>query len=202
MDRCHGRPRELTGARPPATPGLKVVGEGAGEVEEAAASTFVGSSELGRRGNGGAAERDGQQWSVLSEVGVADSGGAKEGGGDCGDGRGWSSPFYSGREEGSGRGRRRNGRRGDGNLMPRPLELELFHGVKEGGGKTGEHMADEVMHELLVVQDRWKAMQNGGAQWRPLAVAASVVRGQGRPQLGREWAKRSLGQTGADGPAR
>jgi hypothetical protein len=86
MDRCHGRPRELTGARPPATPGLKVVGEGAGEVEEAAASTFVGSSELGRRGNSGAAERDGQQWSVLSEVGVADSGGAKEGGGDCGDG--------------------------------------------------------------------------------------------------------------------
>jgi hypothetical protein len=32
--------------QPPATPGLKVTGEGAGEVEEAAVSTFVGSSEL------------------------------------------------------------------------------------------------------------------------------------------------------------
>jgi hypothetical protein len=42
--------------RPPATPGLKVAGEGAGEVEEAAVSTFVGSSEVGRWGNGGATE--------------------------------------------------------------------------------------------------------------------------------------------------
>jgi hypothetical protein len=58
MDRCHGRPWELTGARPPATPGLKVAGDGAGEVEEAAVSRFVGSSELGRWRNGGAAERD------------------------------------------------------------------------------------------------------------------------------------------------
>jgi hypothetical protein len=48
MDRHHGRPRELTGAWPPATPGLKVAGEGAEEVEDAAVSTFVGSSELGR----------------------------------------------------------------------------------------------------------------------------------------------------------
>jgi hypothetical protein len=56
MDRRHGRPRELTGARPPATLGLKVVVEGAGEVEE---STFVGSSELRRWGNGGVEERDG-----------------------------------------------------------------------------------------------------------------------------------------------
>jgi hypothetical protein len=53
MDRRHGRPRELAGARPPTAPGLKVAGEGAGE---AAVSTFVGSSELGRWGNGGAAE--------------------------------------------------------------------------------------------------------------------------------------------------
>jgi hypothetical protein len=53
MDRRHGRPQELTGAWPPATPGLKVTGEGAGEVEEVAASTFVGSSELGRWGNDG-----------------------------------------------------------------------------------------------------------------------------------------------------
>jgi hypothetical protein len=68
MDQHHGRPRELTGARPPATLGLKVAGEGAGEVEEAAVSTFVGSSELGRRGNGGAAERDDRRRSVLSGV--------------------------------------------------------------------------------------------------------------------------------------
>jgi hypothetical protein len=73
MYRCHGRPRELTEARSPATPGLKVTGEGAGEVEEAAASTFVGSSELRRWGNDGAAERDGWRRSVLGEVGVEDS---------------------------------------------------------------------------------------------------------------------------------
>jgi hypothetical protein len=65
MDRRHGRPQELTGARPPATPGLKVAGEGSGEVEEAAVSTFVGSSELERWGNGGAAERDDRRRSVL-----------------------------------------------------------------------------------------------------------------------------------------
>jgi hypothetical protein len=52
--RWTGRGR-LTGVWPPATPGLEVAGEGAGEVEEAAVSTFVGSLELGRRGNGGAA---------------------------------------------------------------------------------------------------------------------------------------------------
>jgi hypothetical protein len=66
MDRRHGRPWELTGARPPGTPGLKVAGEGAGEVEEAAVSTFVGSSELERWGNGGTVERDDRRWSVLS----------------------------------------------------------------------------------------------------------------------------------------
>jgi hypothetical protein len=65
MDRRHGRPRELTGARPPATLGLKVAGEGAGEVEEAAVSTFVGSSELGRWGNGDTMERDDRRRSML-----------------------------------------------------------------------------------------------------------------------------------------
>jgi hypothetical protein len=79
VDRHHGRPQELTGARPPATPGLKVIGEGAGEVEEAVVSTFVGSSELGRWGNDGAAERNGWRRSVLGEVGVADSGASKGG---------------------------------------------------------------------------------------------------------------------------
>jgi hypothetical protein len=56
--------------------------------------------------------------------------------------------------EGSGRGRQRNGQRGDGDLMARQLELELLHGVKEGGGKTCENMAGEVVHELLMVQDQ------------------------------------------------
>jgi hypothetical protein len=51
----------------------------AGEVEEAAASTFVGSLELGRWGHGGVVERDGRRWSVLDEVGVADSGVSKGG---------------------------------------------------------------------------------------------------------------------------
>jgi hypothetical protein len=41
--------------RPPTTPGLKVAGEGAGEVEEAAVSTFVDTLELRRRGINGAA---------------------------------------------------------------------------------------------------------------------------------------------------
>jgi hypothetical protein len=44
-----------------------------GEVEEVAASTFVGSSELRRWGNDGAAERDGRRRSVLGAVGVEDS---------------------------------------------------------------------------------------------------------------------------------
>jgi hypothetical protein len=65
MDQCHGQPRELTRAWPPATPGLKVTEEGAGEVEEAAVSTFLSSSELWRWGNGGAAERDNRWESVL-----------------------------------------------------------------------------------------------------------------------------------------
>jgi hypothetical protein len=78
-DRRHGRPRELTGAQPPATPRLKVTGEGARVVEEVAVSTFVGSSELRRWGNGDTVERDGRRWSVLGEVGVADSGASKGG---------------------------------------------------------------------------------------------------------------------------
>jgi hypothetical protein len=42
--------------------------------------------------------------------------------------------------------------------MFRALELDLFHGVKEGGEKMSEHMAGKVMHELHVVRDRWKVM--------------------------------------------
>jgi hypothetical protein len=77
MDRRHGRPLELTGARPPTTLGLKVAVEGAGE--EVAVSTSVGSSELRRWGNDDAAERDGRWRSVLGEVGVADSRASKGG---------------------------------------------------------------------------------------------------------------------------
>jgi hypothetical protein len=43
---CHAR--SSTGAWPPAAPGLKVTREWAREVEEAVASMFVGSLDLGR----------------------------------------------------------------------------------------------------------------------------------------------------------
>jgi hypothetical protein len=86
--------------------------------------------------------------------------------------------------------------------MAWPLELEFLHRVKDGGGKTGEHMTGKIMHELLMVQDSRKAVQDGGAQRRPLVAAASVSRGHGRPQLRCEWAKRPLGRIAADGPAR
>jgi hypothetical protein len=77
----HGRRRALPehGLHSLRALGLKVAGEGAGEVEEVAASTFVGSSKLRRWGNGGAAERDGRWRSVLCDVGVADSGASKGG---------------------------------------------------------------------------------------------------------------------------
>jgi hypothetical protein len=44
-----------------------------------AASTFVGSSELGRWGNDGMTQGDGWRRLVLGEVGVADSGAGKGG---------------------------------------------------------------------------------------------------------------------------
>jgi hypothetical protein len=97
MDRRHGRPRELTGAWPPATPGLKVVGEGAGEVEEAAVSTFVGSSELRRWGNGGAVERDDRRRSVLGGVVFRCGRGGERDGEWCGMLRGGGSPFIGAR---------------------------------------------------------------------------------------------------------
>jgi hypothetical protein len=50
-----------------------------GEVEEVVASTFVVSSELGRWGSGSAAKSDARRRSVLSEVGVVDSGASKGG---------------------------------------------------------------------------------------------------------------------------
>jgi hypothetical protein len=106
--------------RPPATPGLKVVGEGAGEVEEAAVSTFVGSSELGRWGNSGAAELEDRRRSVLG-------GGAlrcgRGGGGSSGRGellRGCSGAFI-----GAGGGRRRDGQsKGGGEWRLRPLRRD------------------------------------------------------------------------------
>jgi hypothetical protein len=56
MDRHHGRPQELTGARPPATPGLKVIGEGrggggGGGVEHICG--LLGAREVGKRWRGG-----------------------------------------------------------------------------------------------------------------------------------------------------
>jgi hypothetical protein len=44
----------FTGVRPPATPGLGITGEEAGEVEEATGITLACSSELGKRRIGGA----------------------------------------------------------------------------------------------------------------------------------------------------
>jgi hypothetical protein len=73
--RCTGRGR-LTGVRPPATPGLGVTGEGAGEVEEATASTFVCSSELRRRGIGGATRSENRRWS--GSVGARSGAGEEE----------------------------------------------------------------------------------------------------------------------------
>jgi hypothetical protein len=93
MDRRHGRSRELTGARPPATPGLKVTGEGAGEVEEAAVSTFVGSLELGRWGNGSTVEMDDRRRSVLGGAVFRCGRGGVRGGEGCGIALGWGWPF-------------------------------------------------------------------------------------------------------------
>jgi hypothetical protein len=93
MDRRHGRPRELAGARPPAAPGLKVAGEGAGEVEEVAVSTFVGSSELGRWGNGGTVERDDRRRSVLGGDALRCGEGGGRGGEGCRIAVGWRWPF-------------------------------------------------------------------------------------------------------------
>jgi hypothetical protein len=97
MDRRHGQPQELTGARPPATPGLKVSGEGAGEVEEAAVSRFVGSSKLGRWGNGGAVERDDRRRSVLGGAVFRCGRGGERDGEWCGMLRGGGSPFIGAR---------------------------------------------------------------------------------------------------------
>jgi hypothetical protein len=94
MDRRHGRPRETTGARPPATLGLKVAGEMAEEVEEAAVSTFVGSSELGRWGNGGAVVREDRQQSVLGGAVFRCGRGGLRGGEGCGIAPGVEVAFY------------------------------------------------------------------------------------------------------------
>jgi hypothetical protein len=50
----HGWRRELAGAWPPATPGLKVTGEGAGKEERSTGVPILGSLGLGRRQSGGA----------------------------------------------------------------------------------------------------------------------------------------------------
>jgi hypothetical protein len=76
-----------------ATPGLKVTGEGAGEVEEAAVSTFVGSSELGSWGNGGAVEREDRRRSVLGGAVFRCGRGGERGGEGCGITLGWRWSF-------------------------------------------------------------------------------------------------------------
>jgi hypothetical protein len=81
--------------RPPATPGLKVAVEGAVKVEEAAVSTFVGSSELGRWGNGCVVELEDRRRSVLGGAALR----CRRGGGES-----------SGAFIGAGGGRWRDGR--------------------------------------------------------------------------------------------
>jgi hypothetical protein len=106
MDRRHGRPQELTGARPSATPGLKVTGEGAGEVEEAAVSTLVGSSELERWGRRGMTGGGRCLVGVCFNVGEEERGTVS--GAGCFEGR--RGGFYRARGGVSGWGRRGNGR--------------------------------------------------------------------------------------------
>jgi hypothetical protein len=55
----HGRPQELTGARPPATLGLKVVGEGAEDGESGSGNPLRASMEDGWRRGGWAMEGNG-----------------------------------------------------------------------------------------------------------------------------------------------
>jgi hypothetical protein len=62
-------------------------------VEEAAVSTFVGSSELGRWGNDDVVERDDRQWSVLGGVVFRCGRGGERGGEGCGIALGWRWPF-------------------------------------------------------------------------------------------------------------
>jgi hypothetical protein len=68
-------------------------GEGEGEVEEVAMSTFVGSSELGRWGNDGAVERDDRRRSVLGRAVFRCGRGGERGGEGCGIAPGWRWPF-------------------------------------------------------------------------------------------------------------
>jgi hypothetical protein len=98
--------RELTGAWPPAPPGLNVTGEGAEDGESGSGNPLGASPKDGRRRGGRATEGNGGgSWcSVRWWLRTRER--AKEGGGECGDGRGCSSPFYSGR------GRARRGEEG------------------------------------------------------------------------------------------
>jgi hypothetical protein len=91
----HGWPRELAGAWPPATPGLKVTGEGAGKEERSTGVPILGSPGLGRRRSGGATavkaaagKHSAPAHSGRGERGRRDEGGAV-GGEDAGE------PFHS-----------------------------------------------------------------------------------------------------------
>jgi hypothetical protein len=86
-----------------------------GEVEEATVCTFVGSSELGRWGNGGAVERDDRRRSVLGGGVFRCGRGGERDGEWCGILWGGGSPFIGARGGCWGgdncRHQRRNGRR-------------------------------------------------------------------------------------------
>jgi hypothetical protein len=108
----HARPRELAGARPSATLGHKVTGEGAEDGESRSGNPLRASPEDGRRRGGRAMEGNGGGSWCLVRWGLQTWEQAKEGGGESGDGRGCSSPFYSGREGHAGA---RKGETADGN---------------------------------------------------------------------------------------
>jgi hypothetical protein len=83
----------LTGASASGRSGAQGHRGRAGEVEEAAVSTFVGSSELRRWGNGGAVEMDDRRRSMLGGAVFRCGRGGERGGEWCGMLRGGGSPF-------------------------------------------------------------------------------------------------------------
>ena len=87
----------LTELRPPAAPVSTDAGQGVGAGEEAAVSTFVGSSELGRWVNGGAVEMDDRRRSVLGGGAFRCGRGGERGGEWCRMLRGGGSPFIGAR---------------------------------------------------------------------------------------------------------
>jgi hypothetical protein len=84
----HGRPRELIGAQPLATPGLKVAGEGAEDGESGSGNPLRASLEDGPRRVGRVTEGNGGDGRCSVRCGLQTRERARMGRGECGDGRG------------------------------------------------------------------------------------------------------------------